>query len=103
MTINRDYCINYEMPPTDLTDQLDDFTPSKLPLITWFVAIYLITHALEGISALSPHLSLIISINASLQIKHKLHHVLKQADHRVKLEGLIKLYDFQWGGKRSDG
>ena len=79
------------------------FESSKLPLTTWFMAIYLVTQAKEGMSALSLHRFLGISINAGLKMKHKLQHVMKQADDRLMLEGFIELDDVYWGGKRSGG
>lgn len=40
------------------------FEASKLPLTTWFLAIYLITHSKQGISALSLRRFLGTSVNA---------------------------------------
>jgi len=36
-------------------------------------------------------------------MKHKLQHVMKQADDRLMLEGFVELVDVYWGGKRSSG
>jgi len=79
------------------------FESSKLPLTTWFLAIYLITQAKEGMSALSLRRFLGISVNAALKMKHKLQHVMKQADDRLLLEGFIELDDVYWGGKHRGG
>lgn len=79
------------------------FDSSKLPLTTWFLAIYLITQAKEGMSALSLRRFLGISVNAALKMKHKLQHVMKQADDRLLLEGFVELDDVYWGGKRRGG
>lgn len=79
------------------------FASSKLPLTTWFLAIYLITQAKEGMSALSMRRFLGISVNAALKMKHKLQHVMKLADDRLLLEGCIELDDVYWGGKHRGG
>lgn len=79
------------------------FASSKLPLTTWFLAIYLITQAKEGMSALSMRRFLGISVNAALKMKHKIQHVMKLADDRLLLEGFVELDDVYWGGKRRGG
>lgn len=79
------------------------FDSSKLPLTTWFLAIYLITQAKEGMSALSLRRFLGISVNAAFKLKHKLQHVMKNADDQLVLEGFVELDDVYWGGKKSGG
>lgn len=79
------------------------FASTKLPLTTWFLAIFLITQAKEGMSALSLRRFLGISVNAALTMKHKLQHVMKNADDKLLLEGFVELDDVYWGGKRSGG
>jgi transposase-like protein len=79
------------------------FDSSKLPLTTWFLAIYLITQAKEGMSALSLRRFLGISVNAAFKMKHKLQHVMKSADDQLVLEGFVELDDVYWGGKKSGG
>ncbi len=79
------------------------FDSSQLPLTTWFLAIYLITQAKEGMSALSLRRFLGISVNAAFKMKHKLQHVMKEADDELVLEGFVELDDVYWGGKRSGG
>lgn len=79
------------------------FDSSQLPLTTWFLAIYLITQAKEGMSALSLRRFLGISVNAAFKLKHKLQHVMKEADDQLVLEGFVELDDVYWGGKKSGG
>lgn len=79
------------------------FDSSKLPLTTWFLAIYLITQAKEGMSALSLRRFLGISVNAAFKMKQKLQHVMKSADDQLPLDGFVELDDVYWGGKRSGG
>jgi transposase-like protein len=61
------------------------FASSKLPLTTWFLAIFLITQSKEGMSALS------------------LRRFLGISDDTLVLEGFVELDDVYWGGKRKGG
>jgi transposase-like protein len=79
------------------------FDSSKLSLTTWFLAIYLITQSKDGISTLNLSRCLGISANASLRLKHKLQHVMKEADDAHPLHTMIQLDDAYWGGKKHDG
>lgn len=79
------------------------FACSKLPLASWFLAIFLVTQSKEGMSALSLRRWLGISVNAAMRMKHKLQHVMKSADDSRVLEGLIELDDVYFGGKRKGG
>jgi transposase-like protein len=79
------------------------FDSSKLPLTTWFLAIYLITQHKQGVSALSLRRFLGISVNAAFKLKQKLQHVMKNDDDHLPLEGFVELDDVYWGGKRSGG
>ncbi len=79
------------------------FDSSKLPLTTWFLAIFFVTQSKEGISALNLRRLLGISFNAAMRMKHKLQHVMKKADDRRALAGLVELDDVYWGGKGKGG
>lgn len=79
------------------------FACSKLPLASWFLAIFFVTQSKEGMSALSLRRWLGISVNAAMRVKHKLQHVMKSADDSRVLEGLIELDDVYFGGKRKGG
>ncbi len=79
------------------------FASSKLPLTTWFLAIYLITQAKRGHVRSDMRRFLGISVNAALKMKHKIQHVMKLADDRLLLEGFVELDDVYWGGKRRGG
>jgi transposase-like protein len=79
------------------------FESTKLPLTTWFLAIYLITQSKDGISSLSLSRCLGISANASLRMKHKLQQVMKEADDAHPLNTMIQIDDAYWGGKKHDG
>ena len=72
------------------------FAASKLPLTVWFLAIFLLTQAKEGMSALSLGRFLGVSANGALRIKHKLQQVMKNADDNLQLIGLVELDDVYW-------
>ena len=79
------------------------FDATKLPLTTWFQAIYLITQDKKGISAMKLHRHLGISYNAAWRLKHKLMQVMKERDDSYKLSGFIELDDAYLGGERTGG
>lgn len=76
------------------------FESSKLPLTTWFLAIYFITQSKDGISALNLRRLLGISVNAAFRMKQKIQHVMKSADDTILLDNLVELDDAYWGGKK---
>ena len=79
------------------------FESSKLPLKTWFLAIYFITQSKDGLSGLHLRRLLGISVNAAFRMKQKIQHVMKSADDNLLLENLVELDDAYWGGKKKDG
>jgi hypothetical protein len=79
------------------------FNSTKLPLTTWFLAIYFITQSKDGISSLKLARTLGISANSALRIKHKLQHTMKQRDDLIPLRGLVLIDDAYCGGKKHDG
>lgn len=76
------------------------FEASKLPLTTWFLAIYFITQSKDGLSGLHLRRLLGISVNAAFRMKQKIQHVMKNADDSLRLENLVELDDVYWGGKK---
>ena len=79
------------------------FSHSKLPLRTWFLAIYLLTQNKNGISALSLHRHLGVSANTAWLIKHKLMQAMIERDDGQPLHGVVQLDDAYWGGERHGG
>lgn len=79
------------------------FADTKLPLRTWFLAIYLLTQNKNGISALSLRRQLGVSYNTAWLIKHKLMQAMVERDHERPLSGQIQLDDAYWGGERHGG
>lgn len=74
------------------------FAASKLPLRTWFLAIYLLTQEKNGISALELSLQIGVSYNTAWRVKHKLMQTMKEFDDKTPLEYFIQLDDAYWGG-----
>ena len=79
------------------------FASTKLPLTTWFMAIYLLTQAKTGLSALALHRQLGVSYNTAWSMKHKIMQVMKEEDDRKVLGGVIQLDDVYWGGEIHGG
>lgn len=76
------------------------FAASKLPLTTWFLAMYLMTQDKKGISAMELRRHLGISYNATWRLKQKLMQVMFERDQQYKLSGFIELDDAYLGGER---
>lgn len=76
------------------------FAGSKLPLTTWFLAMYLITQAKNGISSLELGRQLGISQNSAWLMKQKLMQAMLERESARKLSGLVQLDDAYWGGVR---
>lgn len=72
---------------------------TKLPLTTWFLAIFLLTQVKNGVSALELSRHLGVSHNTAWRIKHKLMQAMKEHDDKQKLENIVQLDDVYWGGK----
>ena len=84
---------------TSLTSQTI-FAGTKLPLTTWFLAMYFLTQQKNGISALELKRHLGVSYPTAWSLKHKLMQVMKETDDRRPLHGVIQLDDVYWGGER---
>lgn len=79
------------------------FEGTKLPLRTWFLAIYLLEHSKVGLSALALKRELGVSYNTAWLIKHKLMQAMKERDERKPLSGWVQVDDAVWGGEHRGG
>lgn len=79
------------------------FDSTKVPLTTWFLAIYLITQGKAGISALALMREIGVSYNTAWLMKHKIMQAMKERDDSQPLTGTIQLDDVYWGGERHGG
>ena len=76
------------------------FAGSKLPLRSWFLALYLLTQAKNGLSTLSLARQLGVAYNSAWLLKHKLMQVMLEQHRQRPLAGLVQLDDAYWGGRR---
>ena len=79
------------------------FQSTHLPLTVWFLAIYLISEAKTGISALALKRQLGVSYPTAWLIQHKLMQAMKECDSEYLLEGQIQIDDAYLGGKLTGG
>jgi hypothetical protein len=79
------------------------FEQTKLSLTVWFLAIYLLTQAKTGLSALALKRQIGVSYNTAWSLKHKIMQAMKEPDDRKLLNGIIQLDDVYWGGEHRGG
>jgi len=79
------------------------FQSSKLPLTTWFLAIYLITQSKTNISALSLKRHLGVSYPTAWLIKHKLMQTMFEREATRQLNDRVVADDAYLGGVKSGG
>lgn len=79
------------------------FQGTKLPLIIWFLAIYLISQAKTGLSALALKRQLGVSYPTAWLIHHKLMQVMGDRESRYVLAGNVQVDDAYLGGELSGG
>jgi transposase-like protein len=79
------------------------FQGTKLPLLTWFQAIYLISQAKTGLSALALRRQLGVSYPTAWLIHHKLMQAMADREQYYLLEGNVQVDDAYLGGERTGG
>jgi len=79
------------------------FQSTKLRLTVWFLAIYLISQAKTGLSALALKRQLGVSYPTAWLIHHKLMQAMVEREQRYVLEGQVQVDDAYLGGERSGG
>ena len=72
---------------------------TKLPLRIWFLAIYLLSQAKTGLSALALGRQLGVSYRTAWLMHHKLMHAMAQADALKPLQGDVQIDDAYLGGE----
>jgi transposase-like protein len=79
------------------------FEATKLALTIWFQAIYVISQAKTGLSALALKRQLEVSYPTSWMIHHKLMHAMQQLDDNYLLGGVVQIDNAYLGGELSGG
>lgn len=79
------------------------FQGTKLKLTVWFLAIYLISQAKTGLSALALKRQLGVSYPTAWLLHHKLMQAMAEREEHYVLDGLIQIDDAYLGGERSGG
>ncbi|MBD8871200.1 IS1595 family transposase [Rhodanobacter sp. DHB23] len=76
---------------------------TKLPLRQWWLAIYLVMQAKNGIAALELARQLGVSYRTAWRLKHRLMSAMNDQEATRQLDGLIQLDDAYLGGERAGG
>lgn len=79
------------------------FHSTKLPLVKWFLSMYLLSQSKNGISALELKRQVGVSYKTAWKVKHKLMQVMAERDENKKLSGLIQVDDAYLGGQKNGG
>lgn len=79
------------------------FAGTKLPLTTWLLAIYFISQAKTGLSALALKRYLGVSYPTAWLLHHKILAAMAQRDALHRLAGAVQIDDAYLGGERSGG
>jgi hypothetical protein len=76
---------------------------TKLPLTTWFLAIYLISQAKTGLSALALKRQLGVSYPTAWLLHQRINRAMALQDSTHRLTGAVQLDDAYLGGERAGG
>ncbi len=79
------------------------FASTKLPLTKWFLAIYLLSQAKTGMSALALKRHIGVSYPTAWLMHHKILLAMAQREQANRLDGMVQIDDAYLGGERSDG
>ena len=79
------------------------FEHTKLPLRTWFLAIYLLSQAKTGLSSLALKRHLGVSYPTAWALQHKISYAMTQREGQHRLAGSVQLHDAYLGGEHSGG
>ena len=89
-------------PPCQSAHRHDDGN-SKLPLTTWYLAIYLMTQSKTNIAVLAMMRQIGITWKLAWLIKHKLMESMRQREENQSLQGDVRVDYAYLGGERNGG
>jgi len=76
------------------------FHRTKLPLTTWFRAMYLMTQSKNGVSAMELMRRLDVNYDTAWKLKHKLAQVMLEREATRRLDERVEVDDSYLGGER---
>ena len=79
------------------------FEATKLPLMKWFLAIYLLTASKTNLAALELMRHLGVCYRTAWRLKQKLMQAMTEQEETRKLSGLVQIDDAYLGGERTGG
>ena len=79
------------------------FEGTKLPLRTWFIALYLLTSAKTNLSALALKRHLGVRYRTAWRLKHKVMQAMAEREQPRQLKGFVQIDDAYLGGERNGG
>ena len=91
------------LPSPDLGDSGTLFGSTKLPLTKWFLAIFLVSQAKTGLSALELKRHIGVSYPTAWLMHHKLMTAMTAREAQHRLSGTVQVDDAYLGGERAGG
>ena len=79
------------------------FDGTKLPLTTWFLALYLLGQSKTNLSALELMRHLGVCYRTAWRLKHKLMQAMHEREASRRLDRLVQIDDAYLGGERNGG
>jgi transposase-like protein len=79
------------------------FASTKLPLNTWFIAIYALTATKTNLAALELMRQLGVCYRTAWRLKHKIMQAMMEREEARQLAGFVQVDDAYLGGERNGG
>jgi ribosomal protein L37AE/L43A len=79
------------------------FEHSRLPLTTWFFALYVLTHTKTNVSGLELSRHLGVHPCTAWRVKHKVMQAMTEREASRQLSGFVQIDDAYLGGERNGG
>lgn len=79
------------------------FSATKLPLTTWFLALYLLTSTKTNMAALELTRHLGVCYRTAWRLKHKVMQAMATREESRRLSGAVQIDDAYLGGERNGG